>query len=120
MLYLDETSFNVAIQPLKCWQYIDRPAKIQIATRRPSNMTLFGAICSSIPNAMFMLAESTNQHDLVRFLKQIRISIAHEDVLRDHVTYIILDNHSAHKTRSVVQFINEDFASTGHRFELAF
>ena len=110
MLYLDETSFNVAIQPLKCWQYIDRPATIRIATKRPSNMTLFGAICSSIPNAMFMLAESTNQHDLVKFLTQIRISIAHEDVLRDHVTFVILDNHSAHRTRGVASYIEEDFA----------
>ena len=98
---MDESSFNIVIDPLKCWQYEDRPAIIPLATKRPANVTLFGAICNHIPNAMFMVAQSTNQHDVVRFLKSIRDKITQAEVDLDPLTYIVLDNHVAHKTRMV-------------------
>ena len=101
IVYMDESSFNIVIDPLKCWQYEDRPAIIPMATKRPANVTLFGAICNRIPNAMFMVAQSTNQHDVVRFLKSIRASITQAEVERDLMTFILLDNHVAHKTRLV-------------------
>ena len=54
-----------------------------MATKRPANVTLFGAICNRIPNAMFMVAQSTNQHDVVRFLKSIREKITQAEVESD-------------------------------------
>jgi hypothetical protein len=91
-----------------------------MATKRPPNQTFFGAICSRIPNAMFMAAESTNQHDVVRFLQLIRSKITPEEAERSSNTFIVLDNHVAHKTRLVRDYIEEDFRDTGHRFELEF
>ena len=91
-----------------------------MATKRPANVTLFGTICNRIPNAMFMVAQSTNQHDVVRFLKSIREKITQAEVESDSITHIVLDNHVAHKTRMVRDYIEEDFAHTGHRFALTF
>ena len=69
---------------------------------------------------MFMAAESTNQHDVVRFLKLIRDRIVPEETETDAVTFVVLDNHVAHKTRLVRDYIAEDYRNTGHRFELEF
>ena len=69
---------------------------------------------------MFMAAESTNQHDVVRFLKLVRDRILTEETELDCVTFIVLDNHVAHKTRLVRDYIEEDYRDTGHRFELEF
>ena len=69
---------------------------------------------------MFMAAESTNQHDVVRFLKLVRDKILLEETNKDAVTFFVLDNHVAHKTRLVRDYIEEDFRNTGHRFELEF
>ena len=69
---------------------------------------------------MFMAAESTNQHDVVRFLQLIRSKITPEEAERSSNTFIVLDNHVAHKTRLVRDYIEEDFRDTGHRFELEF
>lgn len=120
IFYLDETSFNAQEQPNKCWQHIDEPLKFAIPIRRPHNVTLFGAVGNQAPKPIFYLAASTNQHDVVVFLKQLRAQINSAAMLQSKLTYLVLDNHTAHKAHSVRNYITEDERMTSHRFVLVF
>jgi hypothetical protein len=91
-----------------------------IPVRRPHNVTLFGAIGNKNPKPVFYLASSTNQHDMIVFLKQLRSQISQNDLLQSKQTHIILDNHTAHKAQSVKDFVDMDERKTGHRFVLVF
>jgi hypothetical protein len=94
--------------------------QFSIPVRRPHNVTLFGAIGNKHPRPVFYLASSTNQHDFIVFLKQLRSQISDLQLLQAKQTHIILDNHTAHKAQSVKDFVNEDERETGHRFVLVF
>ncbi len=66
------------------------------------------------------MAESTNQHDFVRFLKLLRRRITKAAINQNPYTNIVLDNHTAHRARIVAEYIENDLNRTGHRFVLVF
>jgi transposase len=120
IVYIDETSFNAQAQPLKCWQFKDKPLRFAIPISRPHNITLFGGISNKLPKPVFYLAKSTNQHDLIVFLQKLRGQISEQDLQLSKLTYIVLDNHTAHKAKTIKDFIDEDERNTSHRFVLFF
>jgi len=65
-----------------------------------------------------MQAQSTNTEDFIKFLGQLRSQIDCSDGRND--TYIILDNHSAHKSDLVRKFIDQDAILFNHRFHLVY
>ena len=83
-------------------------------------MTLFGAIGNKAPKPIFYLAQSTNQHDLIRFLQKLRSQISDEMLEQSKLTHIVLDNHTAHKAGAVRDHIVDDERRTGHKFVLVF
>ena len=93
--------------------------KFAIPIKRPHNVTMFGAIGNKAPKPIFFLAKSTNQHDVINFLKVIRDSLTETDLSQSKRTYIVLDNHTAHKATAVKAYIDDERLS-GHRFVLIF
>ena len=65
-----------------------------------------------------MIGRSTNTHEFVSFLRQLRGKIDLSDGRLE--THIVLDNHSAHRAQVVSEYIAQDTADTGHRFILDF
>ena len=94
--------------------------KFAIPIKRPHNVTMFGAIGNKAPKPIFFLAKSTNQHDVINFLKVIRDSLTETDLAQSKRTYIVLDNHTAHKAIAVKAYIDDDERLSGHRFVLFF
>ena len=121
VIYIDETSFSAGQEKtVKCWQLKSKPLRVAIPTKRPHNLTIFGGVGNCITTPVFFLARSTNQHDMVRFLQFLRKHISPGQIRQHHTTTIVLDNHKAHKAKSVQAYIAEDFKCTDHRFELMF
>ena len=79
---------------------------------------MFGAIGNKAPKPIFFLAKSTNQHDVINFLKVIRDSLTETDLSQSKRTYIVLDNHTANI--AVKAYIDDDERLSGHRFVLFF
>jgi len=63
--------------------------------KRLKGVTVFGAIGIALPGMVFQLAKSTNTDDFIRFLKFLR---SKSGVSRDKTLYLVIDNHSAHKS----------------------
>ena len=81
---------------------------------------MFGAIGNKAPKPIFFLAKSTNQHDVINFLKALRDSLQETDLSQSKRTYIVLDNHTAHKAIAVKAYIDDDERLSGHRLLLIF
>ena len=120
IVYLDETSFNVIYRPLKCWQQVEAPIQVQLMSKRPSNVTLYGAISNTIAKPVIHVASSTNGRDFRTFLQLIRARISRRQLRQQRTTIIVLDNHSAHKSEIVRAYIERDQRMTKHRFQLTF
>jgi hypothetical protein len=67
---------------------------------------------------MFKIAESTNTDDFVAFLKEIRAVIDFEN--GDKETYVVVDNHKAHHSQDVKDYIREDMQRGIHEFRLMY
>ncbi len=120
IVYIDETSFNAQDQPLKCWQFKDKPLRFAIPIQRTHNITLFGGISNKLPKPVFYLARSTNQHDLIVFLQKLRSQISEIDLQLSKLTFIVLYNHTAHKAKAVKDYVEQDERQMSHRFILFF
>ncbi len=79
-----------------------------------------GGIGNKLPKPVFYLAKSTNQHDLIVFLQKLRSQISEADLQLSKLTYIVLDNHTAHKAKAVKDYVEQDERQTSHRFVLFF
>lgn len=67
---------------------------------------------------LFMQAATTNHVDFIRFLQRIQRRI--RPSRGNRTTYVVYDNHSAHKTQPVYDYIKVDTVETGHVFEFVF
>ena len=65
-----------------------------------------------------MIGRSTNANEFVSFLRQLRSKIETNNGKLE--THVVLDNHSAHRSLPVAQYIAQDTANTEHRFVLDF
>ena len=53
-------------------------------------------------------------------MSKLREQISEEMVEQSKLTYLVLDNHTAHKAHAVKQYIAEDAKRTSHKFMLFF
>jgi len=118
VIFLDETSFCVQAQPIKCWQSALKPLTFPIPSRRPHNLTMFGAISMGLPRLAFMIADATTTVDFIRFLALLRANIDLSDGRME--THLVLDNHTAHRALAVREYIEQDAQLSNHRFILEF
>ena len=54
--------------------------KFAIPIKRPHNVTMFVAIGNKAPKPFFFLAKSTNQHDVINFLRVLRDRLKDTDL----------------------------------------
>ena len=68
-------------------------------------MTVIGAIGECIGGGLFKTAKSTNAEECLKFFKEV-VGVIRPKGLRP---YLVLDNHSAHRTRVVRDYLESHF-----------
>ena len=94
MVYFDEASFNLWMRHRKTWGMQGRPVKMLLNKVRGKGVTVFGAIGTLMPKALFIMERTTNSHNFMRFLRRLRQLFEHDD----RTIHLILDNHRGHHT----------------------
>ena len=75
-------------------------------SKRPNNVTLYGACSTDIKHYVFMTAKNTSIEETTRFLKLLRTEIDIKDGRRE--TYVVLDGHPAHRSPKLLTYVIED------------
>ena len=102
IIYADESTVNNHIRTAKCWQYCDKPVKQLIDKKRIGGVTIYGAIGNCLRQPTFVLGASTNKVEFKAFLEQVLRNLK-EGVVKPN---LILDNHSAHISMDLREWIN--------------
>lgn len=97
VVYFDESSLNLWPNVTHTWSHASQKVLIPKTAKRLKGITVYGCIGEQLKKAVFMHGESTNQIDVVEFLKLVRENFKH----KDETILMVLDNHSSHKTLSV-------------------
>lgn len=97
MVYFDEASFNLWMRHRKTWGHQGCPVKMVLNKVRGKGITVFGAIGTQMPKALFCMESTTNQEYFRRFLRRLRKLFEHDE----RTIHVILDNHRAHHTNLI-------------------
>ena len=100
VLYMDETTTNLWDLRSRVWQHKDKKIICKLPSSRGTSVTIFGAL-SADGNFSFKTGSTTNKHTMLEFLKKME----GEEPLRGKV--MVLDNHKAHYSNIVKDYINE-------------
>ena len=102
---MDEASMNSWTKPASTYMPKGRNIKITISSSRFSGITLFGCIGNCMPGGfIYQLHKSTTQVSVRLFLKEIRDKAT---LLLNDPIYLVMDNHSAHKTPLTLELLRE-------------
>jgi transposase len=101
VIFFDETTFNGWQYPTKVWQPRDDAILVHLSPFRGQTVTVYGAISNRTPVFMHSLATSTNKEDTLAFFEQVHAAHSLKG------KYIVLDNHPAHHSRLVTNYIDE-------------
>ena len=107
ILYIDETSTHLWDNRGKVWQYPQDKLRIARNPDRGHGITVFGCLFSTDSRVRFTFGKSTNKLEFLDFLK----NKVHPFVNYPRSTVLILDNHAAHHSHLVRNWI----ASKGYR-----
>lgn len=105
IIYMDESSLHFHLRNPKTWTTAAFPVIKELGSRRFSGVTVFGAIGESIGGGLFMTAKSTNTDDCLKFVRLLIDRLRPREIR----PYIVLDNHSAHKTKVVKDLLDSHF-----------
>ena len=103
MVYFDEASFNLWLRHRKTWGMQGRPVKMVLNKVRGKGVTVFGAIGTHMPKALFTMERTTNSRNFINFLRRLR-RLFKDDVRTIH---LILDNHRGHHTLEAKKYATE-------------
>ena len=84
---------------------MDKPVKQILDKRRVGGVTIYGAIGLCLQKPVFELGLSTNIAEFKSFLQKLQQSVK-PGVEKP---YLLLDNHSAHRSREQEPFLSENF-----------
>jgi len=101
IVYMDETSANAWETKSKLWQPKNTklPMVYTLPKKRDSNVTIIGAITNKRNKIYFTISNSTNKENVLAFFSHLNKEIG----LKNKV--IIMDNHPAHHSKVVSNFI---------------
>jgi len=74
---------------------------------RGVSVTILGAIGAQISAPVFSLADSTNTEAVMDFLFKLAGVITPQPFVTRNKAVLVLDNHSAHKTKQVMDLANQ-------------
>ena len=97
VVYFDESSFNMWMRKNKTWMHPDEPIPVVLNKNRGENVTVYGAIGTCLPRALFCQTKVTNELATIDFMKRLR-ELANENMRPSEPIHLILDNHAAHHT----------------------
>ena len=89
------------------WSNRDRPVKMPLPPSRGVSVTILGAIGAQISAPVFSLADSTNTEAVMDFLFKLAGVITPQPFVTRNKAVLVLDNHSAHKTKQVMDLANQ-------------
>lgn len=75
LVYFDETSCNMWMRKRMTWSTRLNPVKMTLNKDRGKGVTVLGAIGMRLPQGVFQLAKTTNQHEVAEFLTEIRMAL---------------------------------------------
>jgi hypothetical protein len=100
LVYFDESSFHMWLRKTRTWMFPNEPVPIVLNQLRGENVTVYGAIGTCLPGALFRQAAATNEELTLSFLRDLR-SHAGQALESRTTLHLVLDNHSAHHTTRV-------------------
>ena len=102
---MDEASMNSWTRPSSTYMPRGYNVPITISSARFSGITMFGCLGKCVKgNFIYQLHKSTNQVTARQFFRFIRTEAT---VSQDETIYVVMDNHSAHRTHLTLQLMNE-------------
>ena len=100
VIYMDQTTFQLWPKPTKTWQFGQASIAAPENMKFLSAVTLFGAVGRCLKEGkLYMTAPSTDITSVKRFL--VELAGAVRDPYTKERPYLVLDNHSAHRTPKV-------------------
>ena len=103
IIYIDETSSHLWDHKGKVWQPNDDSVHIYRAATRGHSVTIIAGLSSDGGKLHWQLAKSTNKEDFLNFLKKQ----VHPFVKYPRSTVLVLDNHRAHHSLVVTEWLKE-------------
>jgi transposase len=100
MVYFDEASFNLWMRHRKTWGMQSRPVKMVLNKVRGKGVTVFGAIGTQMPKALFIMERTTNSKNFINFLRLLRRLFKDDE----RTIHLILDNHRGHHTLQAKEY----------------
>lgn len=99
IIYLDETSTHMWEKRSRVWMPQHNPIHMRLQKDRGKSRTIIGAISKGWPLMKYAVVDKTNTRFFCQFLKYIC-----SDLESPINTYIVLDNHAAHKSKKAEKF----------------
>ena len=101
IISMDETSTNVWESKYKMWQPKNTilPMVYSLPKKRGSNVTIIGAISNRHNKIYYNITDNTSTLTVLEFFRYLKKNM----ILKDKI--IVMDNHPAHHSKLVTDFI---------------